>query len=110
MIGYESDSGLSAIIIDGFDSFLPGAESFLKSIPEKDMSIFLTSRTDDYKEKTELFLKKNGIKYDHIIFDAPYGERILINDDKPSGLCMSMSVRKERDAPLYPHIILDKSL
>ena len=72
--------------IDGQDSFLLGAREFLKRLPKKDMIVFITSRTDESREITEDFLRKNGIHYDHIIFNAPYGERILFNDDKPSGL------------------------
>lgn len=83
--------------IDGMDSLLPGAKDFIDSLPEKDMIIFLTSRTDEYKELTLEFLKKNGIRYDHIIFNAPYGERIVINDRKPSGLETSKSLSIERD-------------
>ena len=83
--------------ISGEDSFLPGAEEFLKSIPQKDMIVFLTSRTDVYRKMTEEFLKKNGIRYDHIIFNAPYGERILMNDDKPNGLKTGIVVNKKRD-------------
>lgn len=85
-------------IVDGEDSFLPGAEEFLKGIPNKDMVIFLTSRTEKYKEITEEFLKRYNVRYDHIIFGAPYGERILINDDKPSGQKMSISICKKRDS------------
>ena len=96
--------------IDGEDSFLPGAKEFLSSIPEKDMIVFLTSRTDEYRKDTEKFLKKNDIRYDHIIFNAPYGERILINDDKPSGLKMGMAINKERDAILSINIQEDPSL
>ena len=83
--------------IDGKDSFLTGAKEFLNSIPEKDMIVFLTSRTDEYRKDTEDFLKKNDIRYDHIIFNAPYGERILINDDKPSGLKTGIAINQQRD-------------
>lgn len=83
--------------VDGEDSFLLGAKEFLESIPEKDMIVFLTSRTEEFKSETIEFLHKNGIRYDHIIFNAPYGERILINDNKPSGLNMGISIRKNRD-------------
>lgn len=83
--------------IDGEDSFLPGAEKFLKSIPNKDMIVFITSRTEEYRDITEGFLKKHGICYDHILFNAPYGERILINDDKPSGLKTGISINRQRD-------------
>ena len=82
---------------DGYDKLLPGAKEFLDSIPEKDMVVFITSRDDEYRKMTEDFLRDNGIVYDHIIFNAPYGERILINDDKPSGLKMSRSCSIKRD-------------
>ena len=82
---------------DGEDTLLDGAEAFLKSIPENDMIIFLTSRSSDYRDITEGFLKSRNIRYNHIIFDAPYGERILINDKKPSGLEMSVAVNSSRD-------------
>ena len=93
--------------IDGEDSFLPGAEEFLKSIPEKDMIVFLTSRTQEYRDATEGFLMKNNVRYNHIIFEAPYGERILLNDDKPSGLMMGYSVGVRRDQPMNLSIELD---
>ena len=67
----------------GYDVFLEGAEDFLRSIPDEDMIIFITSRTEGSKELTLRFLNENRIRYDHIIWNAPYGERILINDRKP---------------------------
>ena len=86
--------------LDGTDTLLEGAKEFLEDIPEKDMIVFLTSRTDEYKNKTINFLNENKIRYDHIIFNAPYGERILVNDDKPSGLHMSLGFNKKRDVKL----------
>ena len=79
------------------DTFLEGVEDFLKSIPEKDMIIFLTARDEFDREKTENFLKAHGIRYDYIIFEAPIGERILINDDKPGGLATAHAIRLKRD-------------
>mgnify|MGYP000956416260 CR=1 FL=1 len=84
-------------LIYGHDVFLEGAEEFLRSIPETDMIIFLTSRTDNERELTERFLKENNIRYDNIIFNAPYGERILINDMKPSGLKTAYAINTNRD-------------
>lgn len=83
--------------MDGVDSFLDGAEKFLKNIPEEDMVIFVTSRTNEWKELTENFLKKHNVRYNTIIYDAPYGERILINDGKPSGLKTALAFTTERD-------------
>lgn len=82
---------------DGYDTLLPGAREFLDSIPESDMIIFLTSRTAEYKEVTESFLKKENIHYQNIIYGVPYGERILINDKKPSGLVMAYAISPSRD-------------
>lgn len=96
--------------IDGEDSFLPGAKEFLDSIPGKDMIIFLTSRMDENKDKTIEFLSKNNVRYDHIIFGAPYGERILANDDKPSGLKVSVAIRGKRDESFLPEIKIDDNL
>lgn len=83
---------------DGEDTLLPGALEFLRQIPEKDMIVFLTSREEAYREATESFLQRHHIRYDHIIFGAPYGERILVNDAKPRGLITSIAVSTQRDA------------
>jgi hypothetical protein len=96
--------------IDGEDTFLPKSKEFLMSIPENDMVIFLTSRNSEYKEMTENFLIENDIRYDHIIYDVPYGERILVNDRKTSGLRMSVGVNLERDKFDMPKVIIDEEL
>ena len=83
--------------IDGEDTFLDGAIEFLNSIPDEDMIIFLTSRTEEYRDITECFLRENGIRYNHIIFGAPFGERIIVNDKKNSGLAMAACVNGDRD-------------
>lgn len=94
--------------IDGEDTFLPGAKEFLQSIPDKDMIVFLTSRTDESRKATEEFLKENNITYHHIIYNAPYGERILVNDNKPSGLRMAFSVEMKRDNAFDLTFIVDE--
>ncbi|WP_312353855.1 hypothetical protein [Aminipila sp.] len=83
--------------LDGRDSFLPGAKEFLCAIPSDDMIIFVTSRTENFKVSTEEFLNKAGSRYNTIVYGAPFGERILINDKKPSGLETSIAVNTERD-------------
>lgn len=84
-------------MLDGHDTLLPGAKEFLAGISDEDMVIFVTSRTDDVRAETEKFLRETNIHYDHIIFGAPYGERILVNDRKPSGLEMAAAVNPKRD-------------
>ena len=95
--------------IDGKDSLLSGAKEFLNQIPQDDMVIFLTSRTDGYKDLTISFLEENNVRYNHIIFNAPYGERVLVNDDKPSGMRCSIAVNTRRDIFNLGYII-DESL
>lgn len=97
-------------LIDGHDTLLPDANSFLASIPPNDTIIFLTSRKLEYKLQTEQFLKDNNIRYNYIIFEVPYGERILVNDLKPSGLTMSVAINVTRDKPSFPMIAIDKNL
>ena len=83
--------------VDGYDTLLPGVKEFFNSIPEGDFIIFVTSRTDEYKDLTIKFLKNNSIRFNQIIFNAPYGERIIVNDVKPSGLNTACSIELKRD-------------
>lgn len=95
---------------DGEDTLLKGAAEFLEKIPEEDMILFLTSRTEQEKEKTEAFLKRNHIRYHAVIYHAPYGERILINDKKPSGLPTAIAVNTQRDVFFKDIFEMDESL
>lgn len=83
--------------IDGRDTLLPGAREYVDSIPNDDYILILTSRTDEYKDMTLRFLDDNGIRYDEILFNMPYGERIIVNDRKPSGIDMSVAINLDRD-------------
>ena len=78
----------------GWDSWV---RDFFAQIPDEDYVLILTARKQDYKLLTEKFLDENGLRYDLILYNMPVGERIVINDDKPSGLKMGMSVNKARD-------------
>lgn len=96
--------------IDGNDSLLDGAKEFFEKISETDMIIFITSRTEEIKDDTERFLKKNGIRFDDIIYNAPFGERILINDKKTSGLKTSIALNTNRDIFLTTNFEVDGNL
>ena len=43
---------------------------------------------------------ENQIRYNKIIYDMPNGERILMNDIKPSGLKTAYSYNLDRDIGL----------
>lgn len=95
---------------DGKDTLLAGAVEFLERVPENDMIIFITSRTDNEREQTERFLAENHIRYDYIIYNAPYGERILVNDKKPSGLPTALAFNTSRDSFLDVIFEVDETL
>ena len=95
---------------EGGDVLLPGVKEFLCGLPEGDMVIIITARKEGYRDITEKFLKKCGVRYDHIIFGAPYGERIVINDKKPSGLPVSVAVNTDRDSDWCIDYTIDRSL
>lgn len=96
--------------LDGHDTLLDGAKEFLDSIGAEDMVVFVTSRTKELAETTETFLRENRIRFDAIVYGAPYGERILLNDDKPSGLKMAYAFEKTRDSGEFPAFLADESL
>lgn len=73
------------IFSEGIDRLLPGVKSLWSSFSKDDMIILVTARPSYLKEKTIEFLNENNIRFNHIIFDLPRGERILVNDTKPNG-------------------------
>ncbi len=90
--------------IDGYDTLLDGVKEYINSIPEQDYILILTSRTDEFRDMTISFLQGNGIQYDQILFNIPMGERIVVNDRKPSGIEMAFAVNSDRDKPDFPVI------
>lgn len=94
----------------GQDELLPGVQEFFAQIPPGDMIILLTARTEEQRPAIETFMRRHGLRFDHIICSAPMGERILINDDKPSGLCCAYALGKSRDSALCVDISIDHSL
>lgn len=85
---------------NGEDIWLDGALDFVRNIPDSDYVLILTGRESKYKKQTLDFLKKYSIRFNNIIFDMPLGERILINDNKPSGLNCAQSLSLIRDKGL----------
>ena len=95
----------------GEDVLLPGVLDFLKKIPPDDYILIITGREKEAKEQTIKFLNKVGIRFNEIIFEMPLGERILINDDKPSGLQTSFAVRLKRNEGLENlDVVIDENL
>lgn len=87
-------------LIDGYDTLLDGVKEFFEQISPEDKVVLMTARKSEYIEDLKRFLKSNGIRYDYILSDIPTGERILVNDNKPSGLEMAYCCNKNRDSAL----------
>jgi hypothetical protein len=88
------------------DQLLNGVREFWQRIPTMDTIILLSAREERYATTTLDFLRKSGIRYDHFIFGIPKGERILINDIKPTGLDTAYSINVQRDEGLNSLVIL----
>lgn len=93
--------------IDGIDTLLPGAKEFISRLSKDDVIIILTSRGEDSIEQTKIFLKENEIHYDYLIYNLPFGERIVINDRKPSGISTSYSVNVNRNEGIEIDLMMD---
>ena len=96
-------------LIDGYDTLLDGVKETFSKINNNDTIILLTAREDKYIDDLKNFLKKHSIRYDYLLSNIPTGERILINDKKPSNLLTAYYINKDRDAPLNIDIIIDKN-
>lgn len=94
--------------LDGEDTLLDGAKEYLDRLPEGDRILIFTSRTEAYRDQTLRFLAAHDIRYDEILFDMPMGERIVVNDRKPSGLDMAVSLNMDRDVFDLPDVLCEK--
>ena len=94
----------------GGEELLKGAVDLFKQIHPKDRIVLLTSRDKRFKASIARFFKERHLRYDQIIFNLSHGERILINDKKPSGLKTALAVNKKRDAFLRIKIVIDSEL
>ena len=53
---------------------------------------------------------KNKLRYDYILTGMPFGERILVNDRKPSGLNTAYAINKDRDKELNIEFKINEDL
>jgi hypothetical protein len=96
--------------LHGGDTLLPGVSEFFSKLHPEDKVILLTAREKKYAKALIVFLKDYNINFHQIIFDMPKGERILINDMKPSGLQTAYAVNPERDSGFQVRYVIDESL
>lgn len=94
-------------LIDGKDTLLKNSVEFIRNIPLEDKIVILTARSENERGPIITFLEKNNIRFNEIIFDMPTGERILINDKKPSGLLTAFAINIVRDKGIDLHVQVD---
>lgn len=92
------------------DQLLPGVKELFESIPATDVIVLLTARKAEHQNSLKDFLTRNDIRFDYLLPNMPQGERILINDRKPSGLQTAYAVNKDRDQALDLSFEIDDSL
>lgn len=85
---------------NGGDELIPGTKEFWEAIPKDDVIILLTARKESERLSTIETLNRECLRFDHIIFGLPTGERILINDSKPTGLKTAIAINPSRDIGL----------
>ncbi len=97
--------------LEGDDELLAGVAEFWRSIPDADHIIVMSSRSERHRQDIVDLLSAHGLRVDQIILGLPHGERICVNDMKPSGLLTAVAVNVPRDAGLglISHVI-DRSL
>ena len=83
--------------LSGEDKLLPNVKELWEKIPTKDYIVIVTGRSNDYKDFTLKSLQEHNLRFNYIIFDLPLGERIVINDIKPSGLECAIAWNVERN-------------
>ena len=96
--------------IDGYDTLLDGVKEFFETLSPEDKVVLLTARKEEFLPAMKQFLAENNIRYDYLLTDMPMGERILVNDRKPSGLDMAFAVNKDRDAKLELEYTINEAL
>jgi hypothetical protein len=87
------------------DCLLTGVKEFWKQIPSGDIIVILSARLESEKDNSLAYLTQHGLRYNYAIFNLPTGERILINDMKPSGLKTAIALNIARDEGIQNHVI-----
>jgi hypothetical protein len=95
----------------GRDDLLPGVADLWARIPDGDFIVLLTARAEAERVSTLAVFDRNGLRFDCAIFGLPAGERVLINDSKPSGVQTAVAINVKRDVGLSGvSVVLDPML
>ena len=97
--------------LEGNDELLIGVVEFWRSIPVADRIIVMSSRPETERQAIMDFFAERGLRVDQIVLGLPHGERICVNDTKPSGLRTAVAINVARDVGLGAVVFaIDESL
>ncbi|RDU53585.1 hypothetical protein CQA49_06380 [Helicobacter sp. MIT 00-7814] len=96
--------------LENGEELLPGVKEFFENLPNEDIVILLTARKNSQIPALAKFLQENNIRFNHILPNLPVGERILINDCKPSGLKTAYAISTKRDEGIRFTLDIDKGI
>lgn len=92
------------------DELLPGVKEFFASLPPQDVVVLLTAQKKGDRSEVGSLLHRPPHQIRHHPLRNAAGERILVNDCKPSGLPTAFAINKKRDEPLSIHVVRDETL
>lgn len=90
----------------GGDEILPGVRRFFDRLGIEDRVLLLTARPEADRSATLAALAALGLRWHGAIFGLPHGERVCINDRKPSGLSTAYAVNLARDEGLDGLVVI----
>ena len=97
--------------LEGNECPLPGVMAFFRTLPERDFVIVVTARPEPYRARTLRAFDKFDLRVDLLVMGAPVGERVLVNDIKPSGLPTAYAINVHRNEGLAGvRVIIDRGL
>lgn len=96
--------------LHGKDVWLDSSLKFLESLSSGDKIILTTSRKPEDVTSLVAELKSRGIEVHSVITELPHGERIVVNDSKPSGLRTAFSIPLQRDMGMADVVIAHNPL
>lgn len=96
--------------LQGKDVWLDSTLKFLQSLSSEDKIVLTTSRKEEDVNFLIEELKSKAIKVHLVITELPHGERIVVNDSKPSGLRMAFSIPLERDMGMTDVVVANNPL
>ncbi len=76
-----------------------GVRAFLAGLPPQDVVVLTTARLPEQQPETEEALRREGIRWDRILYGLPPGPRILVNDRLPGDAQTAFALNVERNRP-----------